>query len=76
MGMEWQPIETAPKDGTLVDLWMECRLHPEFRRQLGISDHYRVPECQFADGQWIDSEGDPLISSATHWLRVEPPKCP
>lgn len=39
--MAWQPIETAPKDGTLVDLW---------------ADGERLPDCFWFAPEWSDEE--------------------
>jgi hypothetical protein len=46
----WRPISTAPKDGTMVDLW--CR-------SPGISaGPDRIPDCWFAFGQWRTHDPD------------------
>lgn len=69
--MEWQDIETAPKDGTLIDLWT---LHGE-----------RVPDCFFnkaynafttirEDLVFSDSEKSGIYP--THWLRIRQPPNP
>lgn len=67
----WQPIETAPKDGTEVDLW-------------GGSDAgeraARAPDCQWRRGGWY-SRGDKgweslagISWAPTHWMpRPAPP---
>jgi len=70
--MEWQPIETAPKDGRYVDLWMAGP------RNTGA----RQPDCWFANGQWRTDfgdrgEGTPEIyigDKPTHWMH--PPDAP
>lgn len=66
--MGWQPIETAPKDGTRLDLWSE--------------NGWRYPNAAWdwvGDGMgWTDAhhhgsieEGGPF----THWMPLpEPPK--
>ena len=60
---EWQPIEAAPKDGTLVDL---------------IVNGDRITDCKFINGSWMDYDkgercwcwsGDP-----SHWMPI--PKLP
>ena len=74
--MKWQPIETAPKDGTRVDLWLRVHASP---RSFGFSDAFRVPEGYFQDGVWGHSQGgsfrelyQPYI---THWMPLpEPPE--
>lgn len=75
--MEWQPIETAPKDGTLiltlvpgytaaVSKWQESRGMFDF------IDEEDMPN----DQAWIDYlESDPKYHP-THWMPLpEPPKC-
>lgn len=64
----WRPIETAPKDGTLVDLW-----YPEGGR---------FTDMTWRDGQWwIGDTDDPECyggvvnpkSQPSHWMRPIPP---
>lgn len=65
---EWKPIETAPKDGTAVDLWIVAG---KFNR--------RVADCRYVDDGWICHEGyigQRFWPSAepTHWMPLsEPP---
>lgn len=65
----WQPIETAPKDGTPADVW--CVNHSAITTGAG-----RVPECHFFDGRWhryTDDGGTEEVHNATHW---RPPPSP
>lgn len=71
---KWQPIETAPKDGTPVDVWV-----------VGYSDEpMRITNASFGNGHWwfyddhdahqIDGNAGCLPSEVTHWLPIpEPP---
>lgn len=56
---QWQPIETAPKDGTEV---------LTFNRTLGII----VAACK---KEWVDTwDGHKLYGEFTHWMPLpEPP---
>lgn len=59
--MEWQPIETAPKDGALL-VWSA-----RFQRPVYV-------ECRTVDGQFWCGDWD-FDVFATHWLPLpNPPK--
>jgi len=68
----WQPIETAPKDGTHVDLWL-CE-HSSCRQ-------WREADVWFERGSWIgDGEADGIrviemgsYWTATHWMPLPAP---
>lgn len=67
---EWKPIESAPKDGTEIDLWIVDPLMPM---------EFREPNCWWrADaGRWMQMSGwvDTGPCYATHWMPLpEPPK--
>jgi hypothetical protein len=66
--MSWQPIETAPKDGSEIDLWISDPRYP---------DGYRIPECAWMDGRWVSTLEDQRLESKqapTHWMPLpEPP---
>lgn len=68
----WKTIETAPKDGTIVDLWMCGPRSP---------DGYREADCWYAHGQWWNSfgrDGDCAPGwmagdIPTHWMPLPAP---
>ena len=63
--MEWQPIETAPKDGRRVDLWLSS---PD-----GV-EQWRETNCWWSDVYklWFNLRG--RWDCATHWMPLpEPP---
>lgn len=63
---EWQPIETAPKDGTPVDLWCgeyQERLVNYSREDRGGGNVFYVP----------NESGRCVVRSATHWMPLPPP---
>jgi hypothetical protein len=62
--MSWKPIETAPKDGTQVDLWIQWS-------SIGA----RYANSYYADGQWTDREGDAICAYdvVTHWMPLPQP---
>jgi hypothetical protein len=68
----WLPIETAPKDGTRVDLWAAERERYE---------NERVPGCWWLEDRWVHQatifdDEQPLdlatIHRATHWRPLPP----
>lgn len=65
--MNWMPIETAPKDGTEIDLWLPSagRLTDFKWRNIGVKG-------------WAKEEGYPvhtriLLEQPTHWMVPPPP---
>lgn len=81
--MEWQPIKTAPKDGTIIDLW-----HKEFHRQTdcmwGLPHHTCGEAGRYCDSEWhgakrgwVDTTFNDFVvdGTLTHWMPLpEPPK--
>lgn len=66
---EWRPIETAPKDGTEIDVW--CDYGRETNAYWGTSEQNNREEwCVDNNDGW--AWGIPLV---THWMPIpEPPK--
>lgn len=64
----WQPIETAPKDGTPVDVWRAIgeRCTNMRRVRLGRNNVFYVPAGEY---------GYSCVRDATHWMPLpEPPE--
>lgn len=70
---EWQPIETAPKDGTLViGIWFDEYAEPAPR---WVFHCCRYVEWSTDFWRWQDDYTDGVSISPTHWvLAPEPPK--
>lgn len=65
----WQPIETAPKDGTEIDLWVGFG---------GGSDGIRYPGYEWSErwNCWRSTVEDHFFDTEvqpTHWMPVMPP---
>ena len=63
--MKWRPIETAPQDDTIVDLWW----------QTDWDERFRVPDCRYRDADtWIDDSGNLITAEyITHWMPLPDP---
>ena len=66
--MKWEPIETAPKDGTRIDLWSRSERVPnarwDARRKAWVHDW--LGDFDSIDEVRVD--GNP-----THWMPLPPP---
>jgi hypothetical protein len=69
--MEWQPIDTAPRDGRRVMLWL-----PERGPQWG---HWGVPPNDVVPSEPCWHDGEHALSRPwgwkppSHWLPIVPP---
>lgn len=81
---EWQPIETAPKDGTNIDLWLPSGINNGNRWPScfwGKPDHccgeagpYCDSDWHGAEPGWVDGIFSEFIEKApTHWLPIPKP---
>ena len=68
--MEWQPIETAPKDSTIVLLYGLCVDWASAGVTMGYFNEDYGWRSQETDGY-----NDPFLLQPTHWMPLpEPPK--
>jgi len=84
---KWQPIETAPTDGTMVDLWVVAVpvYNSYFDKYFEYGEDQRLTDCVFEDGVWKywteigDHEYDPHHEEIarefkpTHWMPLPDP---
>lgn len=56
--MSWQPIDTAPKDGTPI----LC-----YRPEVGFSPETGIDVLWWDMGAWMYN-AEPVISQPTHWM--------
>jgi hypothetical protein len=71
--MKWQPIETAPKDGTEILVYKRYRKYQEW---VGKDEYDFYIHISFYDGgDWYISAYDPPWGNQpTHWMPLpEPP---
>lgn len=63
----WQPIETAPRDGTPVLIYGPLEVFDNSRpAQIGVAC------CCEATGFWICASGNDAIYQPTHWRPLPP----
>jgi hypothetical protein len=75
--MKWKTIESAPVDGTIIDLWCvgdpsDIKFYTGHRKKCG-----RVADCYF-DERWRHYLGLTrcmgLTVTPTHWMKIEKPE--
>lgn len=68
----WQSIETVPKDGTVVDLWVkDTSEENSFRR--GSQKSYRIPDCKWEIDVLSKGPNDPDDEGcwSVRWMEID-----
>lgn len=64
----WRKIDSAPKDGTVIDLWLSIHASP---LSMGMSDEFGVPDAWWDGSRWVHTyRGRPTElygHYVTHW---------
>lgn len=62
---EWQPIETAPKDGTVIAVW-----NPQ---QPDLVRYARFGHFTLNHREWLTLRGTAMTWVPTHWIELPDP---
>ena len=73
--MDWQPIETAPRDGRIVLVWQDgCVLAAFFKKNKAWNaKQTEALQVIFRPGRHSSPDG---WYAPTHWAPIEPPNSP
>jgi hypothetical protein len=74
--MDWQPIETAPKDGTVIDLW-GYGWNGKYRRMANCRWYDELGDGEFTGWEQEYAESPSYRNlrgvTFTHWMPLPPP---
>lgn len=71
--MEWQPIETAPKDGTFIDVWCSGLHNPAGARETDAYWDGTQWMCKMFERGGPFTVGFYVTDKPTHWMPLPPP---
>jgi hypothetical protein len=71
--MKWEPIETAPKDGTLIDVWVSEERVTDVRWMImrQVEGWYCWATNEHGESRLILVEKE--HGTPTHWMPLPPP---
>lgn len=70
-GRGWRAIKDAPRDGTVIDVWVKIHASP---MSMGFSDEFGVPDAWFENGKWVHMYRGRATELYTHYVTHWRPK--
>jgi hypothetical protein len=73
---EWQPIETAPKDGTTIQLWSPGNRWPDAGNWVAYEPDEQEETGEPGFWQYAESligDTGEIIENPSHWQPIIPP---